>query len=344
MRNRAEAWLRAQWYERRRPTVWLRPLAGLFGAVAALRRLLYRRRILHVERLPVPVIVVGNITVGGSGKTPFVIWLCARLKAAGLRAGVVTRGYGGQSRKWPCPASADSDPALVGDEAVLLARRSGCPVWAGADRVAAARALLADADVDLIVSDDGLQHYALGRDLDIVMLDGERGMGNGYLLPAGPLREPSRRLQAAALIVVKQSRKTPAEAPDNALSMRLIGETAINLATGESSPLAHFAAEPVHAVAGIADPGQFFAALAARGLDVMPHGYADHAALKQADIVFGDCRAVLMTEKDAVKCAAFATAAHWHVPVTACFEPADEDKIMRKVIATIAKKTGTANG
>jgi tetraacyldisaccharide 4'-kinase len=344
MRNRAEAWLRTQWYARRRPVVWLRPPAALFGAVAALRRLLYRRRILHVERLPVPVIVVGNITVGGSGKTPFVIWLCARLKAAGFRPGVVTRGYGGRARQWPCPVGADSDPALVGDEAVLLARRLGCPVWAGPDRAAAARALLADTAVDLIVSDDGLQHYALGRDLDIVMLDGGRGVGNGYLLPAGPLREPSRRLQAAALLVVKRSRKRPAEARGEALGMRLLGETAINLATGESCPLATFTKEPVHAAAGIADPGDFFAALTARGLSITPHAYADHAALKAADVVFGDRRAVLMTEKDAVKCASFATVAHWYVPVTACFEPADEDKIMRVVIATIAKKTGTANG
>ena len=178
----------ARWYSVNPVSLLLLPLAGLFCLVAMTRRALYGRGLLPVTALPVPVIVVGNITVGGSGKSPLVLWLVEHLRSMGYRPGIVARGYGGASRHWPRRVAADSDPREVGDEPVLLVRRSGCPCWVGPDRPAAARRLLAESDCDILVSDDGLQHYPLHRDIEIAVIDGERRLGNGFCLPAGPLR------------------------------------------------------------------------------------------------------------------------------------------------------------
>jgi tetraacyldisaccharide 4'-kinase len=199
------------------------PLSLLFCAVVRVRALAYRRGLLASRGLPVPVIVIGNLSVGGTGKTPLVIWLARRLRAQGRRPGILTRGYRGQARTWPQWVAADSDPSQVGDEPVLLARHSGCPVAAGPDRLASGQLLLERGGCDLLLCDDGLQHYALRRDLEVAVLDGERRLGNGFCLPAGPLREPPSRLDGVPLQLVNG----PARASE--LALRLHGARALRL-------------------------------------------------------------------------------------------------------------------
>jgi tetraacyldisaccharide 4'-kinase len=305
--------LDALWY-RRHPARWLLwPLSLVYGGLAALRRHGYRRGWLRSTRLPVPVIVVGNITVGGTGKTPLVIWLVEQLRARGWRPGIVSRGYGGRSANWPREVTPESDPGEVGDEPVLLARRLACPLAVAPDRVAAAQRLLAAQAVDIIVADDGLQHYALARDLEIAVLDGRRGLGNGLLLPAGPLREPASRLREVNLVVSHG-------APGGGWRMDLAPQALRRLEGGESRPLAAFAGRTVHAVAGIGHPERFFDSLRAAGLTVLPHAFPDHHRFSAEDIVFADNIEVIMTEKDAVKCRAFAGERHWYLAVEAVLD------------------------
>lgn len=300
------------WYANSPVSLLLAPLGWLFCAVAALRRRAYRTGLLSVHRMPVPVIVIGNITVGGTGKTPLVAWLARFLIGAGYTPGIVSRGYGGKVGNWPQPVAADSDPALVGDEAVLLARRSGCAVVVGPDRVAAARVLLEHSPCDVILSDDGLQHYRLGRDVEIAVIDGVRGFGNGRCLPAGPLREPPERLREVDLVVVNGT------AGEGQYSMRLIEQVPRDVMdAGASRPLADFQGTRVHAVAGIGHPERFFKRLRALGLRIVEHPFPDHHAYSPADLDFGDGEPVLMTEKDAVKCRRFARPHLWYVPVEA---------------------------
>jgi tetraacyldisaccharide 4'-kinase len=310
------------WYGGGAPAWWLIPGSLVYGAAAATRRILYRRRILSPIRMHHPVLVVGNLSVGGTGKTPLVCWLVERLSEAGLRPGVVSRGYGGSSRHERLVGAGD-DAAEVGDEPLLIARRTAVPVAIGRDRAAAAR-LLEGAGCRTIVSDDGLQHYALERDCEIVVLDGERRLGNGWLLPAGPLREAAPRLTEADAVVVNGGPPPP----DGAFRMRLEGSEAIALAGGERRRLAEFAGQTVHAVAGIGHPERFFRLLRAQGIDVVEHARDDHSRLAAADIGFGDGRPVLMTEKDAVKCATMADRRHWYVPVDAHFDGGDERRLL----------------
>jgi tetraacyldisaccharide 4'-kinase len=189
------------WYGNRLFALPLLPLSALFGSASALRRLFYRLRLKRVHHFDVPVVVVGNLTVGGTGKTPLVIWLSRHLAARGFRPGIVSRGYGGSARHWPQQVRADSDPVVVGDEAVLLAQRTGCPMCVSPHRSQAVETLLRHTDCDIVISDDGLQHLAMGRDLEILVVDGQRGLGNGFLLPAGPLRELPVRLRRADLAI-----------------------------------------------------------------------------------------------------------------------------------------------
>lgn len=320
--------LPAVWYGAR-PERWLLwPLSLLYRVVVAVRRRLYALGILQVHDLAPPVVVVGNITVGGTGKTPLVIWLAARLASAGRRPGIVTRGYGGRSNRWPQNVTAESDPGEVGDESVLLARRCGCPVAAGPDRVAAAR-LLEDAGVDVILSDDGLQHYRLGRRFEIVVIDAARGFGNDLLLPAGPLREPVARLDEVDAVVENLA---PGASPSRGrIAMRLIAQAAVALDSGERRPLESFRGATVHAVAGIGNPQRFFDQLAGFGLRVIGHPMPDHAYLSAADIRFADELPVLMTEKDAVKCRAIAGASHWYVPVEASLDEPGAAELLRRI-------------
>ncbi len=265
------------------------------------------------------VIVVGNITVGGSGKTPLVLWLAQFLRQQGFRPGIVSRGYGG-SAVLPQQAEPDGDAAQVGDEPLLLARRSHCPVWVGRDRVAAGRALLAaHPECDVIISDDGLQHYRLRRDMEIAVVDGQRRFGNGYLLPAGPLREGVGRLCSVDAVVVNGNEEVTSSVPQ--FHMRLRGVALSNLRSGVTAGVEGFKGKSIHALAGIGHPPRFFDHLHGLGLEFEAHSFPDHYAYRPGDLDWPGADAVLMTEKDAVKCAAIATDRHWVLAVDAELDP-----------------------
>ena len=299
----------AGWYGGKRLPWWSYPLAALYGTAIICRRVLYRQGWLRAVRLPRPVIVVGNITAGGTGKTPLTLALVDALYKHGYRPGVVSRGYGG-SRREPTLLGESPNPAEFGDEPCLM-RIRGVPVAVGRDRPAAAQLLL-DAGCNVIVADDGLQHYRRARDVEICVIDCERRFGNARLLPAGPLREPLQRLQQVDFRVCNGGLPQAGEVP-----MRLSGSFARALCDGCEHPLASFGRTPVHAVAAIGHPGRFFASLAAQGLDVIEHAFPDHHAFVPEDLAFGDDLPVLMTDKDAVKCRAFALPHWWSVPVQA---------------------------
>jgi tetraacyldisaccharide 4'-kinase len=326
------SWLNRIWYDGSPPPWWLVPLSLAYGAAAGSRRYLYARHLRKSTRMSSPVIVVGNLSVGGTGKTPLVCWLVARLAERGFRPGVVTRGYGGSSGRVRLIDSSD-DPKLAGDETILLARRTGVPVAVGRARPAASQ-LLIDAGCNVIVSDDGLQHYALERDCEIVVIDGDRRFGNGWLLPAGPLRETPARLAAADAVVVNGGRALL----EGALSMRLEANSATSVIGGAVKALDAFAGSSVHAIAGIGNPERFFNMLRAHGIEVSGRALQDHARLRSADISFADGRPVLMTEKDAVKCASIAGPHHWYVPVTASFGGGEADVLLDVVTRAIQKR------
>ncbi len=302
---------------RRGAVAWLLwPASLLFGLAVFFRRLFFKLRLFKSHAAGVPVIVVGNLTAGGSGKTPLVLWIVELLKEHRWKPGIVSRGYGGSAIE-PREASIASDPAEVGDEPILLARRSGCPVWVAPDRVAACR-LLRDQhpECDVIVTDDGLQHYALRRDIEICVVDA-RGFGNGFLQPAGPLREPQSRLRSVDAVV------THGAVGVQGFAMRLEGENLVRMTDAHDVRAAKsFAGQKAHAVAGIGDPKRFFLQLARFGLKPVPHPFPDHHPFSAADLDFGDTAPVVMTEKDAVKCKRFAQAHHWVFPVSASLDPA----------------------
>jgi tetraacyldisaccharide 4'-kinase len=328
-------WLEQYWYRISPLHLALWPLSMVFAVLAAARRLLYRIGVMPATRLKVPVIVVGNISVGGTGKTPCVIWLAQWLSDHGCKPGIVARGYGGTARD-PLRATADSDPRIAGDEAVLLARRCACPVWVGANRAAAAQALLAAHPAcDAIISDDGLQHYALARDVELAVIDGERGCGNGMLLPAGPLREPLRRLERVDALIINGSPVFPLQMLPHGMpvfDMRIEGSTFYNiLDPRQEAGAGQFATQTVHGVAGIGNPQRFFGHLRELGLAFTAHPFADHHVFTAADCAFGANTAVIMTEKDAVKCASFAGENWWALRVGAVPDPVLGDFILRKI-------------
>ncbi|MCZ8131368.1 MAG: tetraacyldisaccharide 4'-kinase [Steroidobacteraceae bacterium] len=311
--------------------VLLAPPSWLFGAVAAARRTAYSRGWFAARRVPRPVVVVGNLTVGGSGKTPLTVWLVEWLQARGLRAGVVSRGYGGEADA-PRRVTVDTPAHEAGDEPLLIARRTGAPVYVGRDRVACAELLAPE--VDVVVADDGLQHYRLARDLEIVVVDGRRRFGNGRLLPAGPLREPPARLRSAGIVVANGGTPAPGE-----LAMTLVPGDVVALADGTRGSLTAFAAASpgVHAVAGIGDPPRFFATLRGAGLAIEEHAFPDHATFTAGDLQFGDARPVLMTEKDAVKCGGFADPRLHYLEVSARFAPEDEARLGAAVLRALRR-------
>ena len=319
------------WYRLSPVSILLTPIALCFGIAVILRRALYRYGILKSVRLGVPVIVVGNLTVGGTGKTPLVLWAVERLRAAGKHPGIVLRGYGGHGGRGGAAEQAlpgSGDTRRVGDEAMLLAERSECPVWAGRDRVAAAMALLAaHPHCDVIVCDDGLQHYRLARDVEIAVED-DRGHGNGLLLPAGPLREPASRRVDATVVNANVSLQRPGAAPVFQMRLAPCGFQRINGA-GETVEARHLAGKRLHAVAGIGNPRRFFELLRSMGLSVTPHAFPDHHDFIGADLEFNDCDAVLMTEKDGVKCRAFGRQDLYTLRVVADPAPALADVILK---------------
>ena len=330
-----EAWLIRRWYGTSGIAA-LEPLAWLYGAAVSARRSAFRRGWRRSRSAGAPVVVIGNLTVGGTGKTPLTIWLATQLAHRGLAVGLVSRGYGRASSGVRVLA-AHSDWREVGDEPLLLHRRTRCATAVARDRVAAATALV-ERGAQVILADDGLQHLPLERNCEIVVVDGGRGFGNGRLLPAGPLREPLSRLRTVDALVIngpiEHASLRAGEAMREALRMALVPGQARRLASGEARPLTAFQG-PVHAVAAIGHPERFFRELAARGLAPLVHPFPDHRPLSAAELDFGDDRPVLMTEKDAVKCAQPADPRLWYVPVEARFSEADSQRLIGLVMRKI---------
>lgn len=335
--NGATSVLLECWYPRSERSAWavrcrvlalcLAPLAGVFFLIAELRSRLYRSGFLHGDQLPVPVIVVGNITAGGTGKTPLTLWLAQLLRTAGWCPGIVSRGYRGQGHGVR-PVLLESVADQVGDEPILLARQSGCPVWVGARRVDAGRALLAaHPEVDVLLCDDGLQHLSLARDIEIAVIDGARGLGNGHRLPWGPLREGARRLERVTAVVINGENLTALKCAAPTYAMQLQAGVLRNLCDpARTAAVADFVGRPVAALAGIGHPQRFFAQLVRLGLTPVPHAFADHHPFVAADLPRGP---VIMTAKDAVKCAAFAHPDCWVLEVDAVVEEGLQGRILK---------------
>ncbi|MDD5058668.1 MAG: tetraacyldisaccharide 4'-kinase [Sideroxydans sp.] len=322
--------LQQHWYRLTPLHLLLFPVSLIFRALATLRRGLFRGGVLASVKLPVPVIVVGNISVGGTGKTPLTLWLAQQLIDAGWHPGIISRGYRKSNGDLCAPreVSVDDTPDEVGDEPLLMAQRGLCPVWIGRDRPAAAQRLLqAHPECDIILSDDGLQHYRLQRDVEIVVVDGARRFGNGLLLPAGPLREPVSRLRQADAVVVNGG-----AAQDGEFAMRLLGTHFYNLLNPAAIKTAKdFTGQHLHAIAGIGHPQRFFTHLQQLGLHCTAHAFPDHHRYTPTELSFSEADVILMTEKDAVKCAPFATEQHWVLRVDAEVNPALAQLIIKKV-------------
>jgi tetraacyldisaccharide 4'-kinase len=316
------------WYGRHPARFALSPVAWLFRFCAWLRRAVYSSRLLNVYRAPVPVIVVGNISVGGSGKTPLVIWLAQHLAEYGFKPGIIARGYRGRARSWPQQVRADSDPVAVGDEAIVIARRTGLPVAVGPARAADIRALLRHSDVNIIVCDDGLQHYAMARDLEIAVVDGVRRLGNGACLPAGPLREPPTRLTEVDLVVTN-GLAARGEFPMRyrPLPLRRIGAEEVQMSLEDFTP------KLVHAVAAIGNPQSFFAVLKRHGFRCTEHSFPDHYLFREGDFDFGDQQPIIMTQKDAVKCEHLCDERFWYLPIEA-----ELPEVFERRLKTLLKK------
>jgi tetraacyldisaccharide 4'-kinase len=298
----------------------------------------YQHGILKTATLPVPVVVVGNITVGGTGKTPLVIWLVEYLRRAGFRPGVISRGYGGQASDWPQWVSPDSDPQQVGDEPVMIAQRARCPVVVGPDRPEDGQTLLENADCNIVLCDDGLQHYRLQRDLEIVVVDAVRGFGNGYCLPAGPLREPVSRLDSVPVVVYSNS-----PSPDTCgytLEPTVFRSLADGNATREPSD---WHRQTIHAVAGIGNPERFFQLLEAMGLSIVRHAFPDHHRFTAADLDFGSDAVIVMTEKDAVKCRESAAGDLWYLAMDVKMTPVAEKQLGDHLVK-LKNRRGDDNG
>jgi len=315
------------WYRRSLLHLLLYPLSLLFRALVWLRRSAYRTGLLQSIRVGVPVVVVGNISVGGTGKTPLTLALAQHLIERGRHPLIISRGHGAAA---DAPRAVDpADRAQnVGDEPLLMAQRKLCPVWIGKGRAAAAQAALAaHPECDVILCDDGLQHYRLARDFEIAVIDGNRRFGNGWLMPAGPLREPVSRLHSVDAIVCNGGR-----AAANEFAMTLHGDVFRNLHDPEKTRSAKdFSGLRCHAAAGIGDPARFFRHLAALGLHCVTHPFPDHHVFQPAELGFAECDALLLTEKDAVKCSAFADEKYWALRVDARIDPALIDDLMRKI-------------
>ena len=319
---------------------WLKPASGLFSLVSKARRKLYTSGSKKSYKASVPLIVVGNISVGGTGKTPLIIYLTQQLLYAGYKPGIVSRGYGSKAPTYPFHVQKDSPVKYSGDEAILIARNTECPVVIDVNRAAAVKSLEKHYDCNVILSDDGLQHYAIARDIEIAVLDGPRGLGNGELIPAGPLREKPERLNEVDYIICNGQSSLNFNKPTYA--MKLKPRHLCHLISGEILPISHaieemgkfrevnknadikgqsvVAKQKVHAIAGIGNPERFFSSLCDCGFDIISHVFDDHHAYTLEDISFDDDYEIIMTEKDAVKCMDFARKIDWYVGVDAIID------------------------
>jgi len=332
-----QSWLEAEWYSNRKRTLPLWPLMLLFAAASSLRRWWFGWRPGAVYRARIPVVVVGNLSVGGTGKSPVVAAIVDALQRRGVKVGILARGYGSSSDA-PRRVDVNSPAHEVGDEPLMHALATGAPVVVARDRAAGAR-LLESSGVEVIVCDDGLQHYALARDLEVVVVDGARGFGNGKLLPMGPLRESLSRLAGVDFLVVNGECSAALAAAlesspfsGSRLSLQLFTATPRQVAApAKWQSLENFRGSTVHAVAGIGHPQRFFASLRSAGLQLIEHSFADHHPYTAVDLDFGDGRPILMTSKDAVKCRSFASPECWQVPVTPRLEPQDDGDLIERI-------------
>ncbi|WP_024929652.1 tetraacyldisaccharide 4'-kinase [Methylophilus sp. OH31] len=332
-------WFERQWQINGWAQCLLLPLSWLFALLAAGRRYGYHIGLFSSQALPVPVIIVGNISVGGVGKTPLVIYLAQQLRDAGYVPGILSRGYGGQHRGEVRP---ESEPALCGDEPVLIARRTGCPVWVDPKRAAGGLALLkAHPEVNVLICDDGLQHYALQRDIEIAVVQRPLGIGNGRLLPAGPLRESLRRLRSVNLVVeTGQLPATPEPVNTYQLGLRMGTWTSVADFSSETSTerlRGQSAEQTLVAMAGIGHPQRFFDLLAPMGLDCEQRPLADHYAYSQADFIALRGKTILMTEKDAVKCQHLGLENAWFLPMSAELSPVGHDQSLAESVIGLLK-------
>lgn len=340
MRRSNDSWVEKIWYGHSRKVWLLVPFSRLYQIILACRNYLYRSGVFQAHSVEVPVIIVGNITVGGTGKTPLTIWLAKMLGDKGMSPGIISRGYRGNVGATPVVATPDSDPAVVGDEAILLATDSGCPVVVHPDRVAAARKAI-ETGADVIIADDGLQHYRLARNFEIAVIDGHRGFGNGRLLPAGPLREKPTRLDTVDKVVVQ--RRAPNQEVLRRSSDRrpvyfdLKPTSICRLDGSEAGDIADFAGRTVHAVAGIGNPERFFRLLESFGMIVLRHPLADHAKIAPDDLDFDDDVDVVMTGKDAVKCRFPEAGRCWRVEVDVEFEGEEGGVLLGQLLEKIKK-------
>ena len=322
--------LEQAWYRKSPWLRMLRPLSAVFTALAERRRNQYLKGVKPVWRAPVPVIVVGNISVGGTGKSPLVIWLVNWLREQGYKPGVVSRGYGAKPAAFPFSVTPTTLPSEGGDEPVMIARRTSVPLVIDPDRPAAARHLLQHFDCDIIISDDGMQHYALGRDIEIAVVDGQRGFANGRCLPEGPLREPVERLASVDLIVVNGK---AVQFPGYSYSEMHLQPGCVHpvdvACDALPASLQNFAetSPEVHGVAAIGNPERFFSVLEKHGLTVKRHAFSDHHAYKMDDFSFAGGESIIMTEKDAVKCAHLPLKNAWYLPVDAQFDDAFSEQL-----------------
>ena len=308
----SQKFLEELWYGDHPLSFFLVPLSWLYAAVIMLRRFAYASGIVPVQRVAVPVIVVGNITTGGTGKTPLIIWLAEYLAARGHHPGVISRGYGGKAKKWPQQVRPDSNPFLVGDEPVLIAQRPRCPVAVSPRRYVAAREVLEHTNCDILLCDDGLQHYSLARDIEIAVIDGDRRFGNGRCLPAGPLREPVSRLKKVDMVI---SNGKPGK--NEHLMEYIPGKLHSLIDDNHEMDLENFRGREIHVVTGIGNPARFYSYLRKFEIRIIKHEFPDHYFYARTDLKFNDDFPVVMTEKDAVKCREFANDRFWYLPVSA---------------------------
>lgn len=325
------------WQSRTFITWLLAPLSALFWLVSQLRRWLYGKKILASYRSPVPVLIVGNISVGGNGKTPVVVWLVEQLQQRGINVGVISRGYGGKNKQFPQLVTSQSNPKLMGDEPVLIAQRTKAPVAISPNRQQSIELLLSHFSLDLIIADDGLQHYALERDIEWVVIDGERLFGNGFVLPAGGLRELPSRLQSVQAVICNGKSANIA----NEHLMQLFPDNAINLKTGKTKPLADFMTQKAVALAGIGYPPRFFSMLENNGIVLhQQYSFADHQPYTKEMLEPLAVRNIplLMTEKDGVKCTEFAQENWWYVPVSAKFSEQSTACLLEPILNLVRKE------